>query len=51
MMTILYDLMNIDSASLNTLYFIPLYALIVFGISYFISFVLIRIPFLKKFVM
>lgn len=50
-MMILFDFFNIDSASLNPIYFIPLFAIIVFGISYLISFILNKIPFLKKFVM
>lgn len=50
-MNVLFDYGNIDSASLNPIYFIPLFALIVFIISYCVSFVLSRIPVLKKFLM
>ena len=48
-MNVLFDYGNIDSASLNPIYFIPLFALMVFIISYCASFVLIRIPIIKKF--
>ena len=50
-MYVLSDYLNIDSASLNPIYFIPLFALMVFLISYCVSFVLIRIPIIKKFMM
>lgn len=50
-MNVLFDYANMDSATLNPIYFIPLFALIVFIISYCVSFVLVRIPILKKFLM
>ncbi len=48
-MVIFLDLWKFDSAFLNPVYFIPIYALIVFLISYCVSFVLIKIPIIKKF--
>lgn len=50
-MNMLFDYGNIDSASSNPIYFIPLYSLIVFMISYFVSSVLIKIPIIKNFMM
>jgi surface polysaccharide O-acyltransferase-like enzyme len=50
-MNVLFDYGDIDSASLNPINFIPLFALMVFMISYCVSFVLIRIPIIKKFLM
>jgi len=50
-MNVLFDYGNIDSTSLNSIFFIPLFAIIVFIISYCVSFVLIRIPIIKKFLM
>lgn len=50
-MYVLSDYGIINSASLNPMYFIPLFALIVFIISYGVSFVLVRIPFIKRFMM
>ena len=47
--SIFYDLWGIDSASLNPIYFIPLFTLIIFAISYLLSFVLIKIPVVKRF--
>ncbi len=48
-MTIFRDLWKLDSATLNPIFFIPLLSIMVFGICFVISFVLIRIPFIKKF--
>ncbi len=50
-MNVLFDYGNIDSASLNPIYFIPLFSLMVFMISYCVSFVLVRIPIIKNFLM
>lgn len=50
-MYILYDLWIINSASLNPIYFIPIFAIIVFLVSYCVTFVLIRIPIIKKFML
>lgn len=50
-MTILFDLWHIDSASFNPIFFIPIFAIFVFAISYCVVFVLIRIPIIKKFLM
>lgn len=50
-MEILFHFGNIDSASLNPVYFIPLYAFMVFIISYCISLILTKIPIIKKVVM
>ena len=49
-MSILFDYWKIDSASLNPLYFIPLYALAIFAISYFLAFILNRTPIIQKFI-
>lgn len=46
---VLSDYGSIDSSSLNPIYFVPLYALAVFIISYLVSFVLAHIPFIKRF--
>lgn len=50
-MNILFDCFALDSASLNPIYFIPIYTLIVFMVSCCLSFVLIRIPIIKRFLM
>lgn len=50
-MVILLDLWKFDSAFLNPVYFIPIYALIIFLISYCVSYVLTRIPIIKKFML
>ncbi len=50
-MKILLDFGNIDSASLNPAYFIPLYAFLVFIICYCVSLILAKIPIIKKVVM
>ena len=50
-MSILFDLWEIDSASLNPLYFIPVFAIILFAISYLFSFALSRIPIIKRLLM
>lgn len=50
-MNVLFDYGNFDSASLDPKYFIPFYALIVFMISYCVSFVLVRIPIIRNFMM
>lgn len=49
-MEILFDLWEIDSSFLNPIYFIPFFASIVFVISFCVSFVLIRIPIINKFI-
>ena len=48
-MSVLSDYGNINSSSLNPVYFIPVFALMVFVISYCVSFVLVKIPIIKKF--
>ena len=50
-MSLVFDFWKIDSASLNPLYFIPVYAFAIFAISYLLTFVLNRIPIIKKFMM
>ncbi len=48
-MSVLSDYGNINSSSLNPVYFIPVFALMVFVISYCVSIVLVRFPIIKKF--
>lgn len=50
-MSILYNLWKLDSSSLNPVYFIPIFAFIVFIISSFLTWGLIKIPIIKKIVM
>ena len=49
-MSIIFNMWGVFSASLNPIYFIPVYTLIVFALSYLLSFVLSKIPFIRKFV-
>ena len=49
-MSIILDLGGIDSASLNPLYFIPVFAIAIFAISYFFTFLLNRTPIIQKFI-
>ena len=46
--SIIYDLWGVHSSSFNPLYFIPVFAIIVFVVSYLLSFVLSKIPFVRK---
>lgn len=47
-MQIVFDLWKIDSATLNALFFIPIYAFLIFFISSLLAFVLVRIPIINK---
>ena len=49
-MFLLSDFFQFNSASFNPLYFIPVYALLLFVLSFIATYVLIRIPILRKLV-
>lgn len=51
MMTIVFDLWGINSASLNPIFFIPVFAFLIFLLSYLVVYVISKIPVMKKIVM
>ena len=49
-MSIMLDLWGINSASLNPLFFIPVFAVMIFVVSYSFSYVMSKVPLIKKFI-